>query len=104
MTFYEQFKLLCKEAGISPSRAATEMGISKSSVSVWKNTGSSPNFDTLKKISEYFGKDITFVSTPEKRSYEEIAKVALFGGSADVSDEMWREIKRYAEFIKEKRG
>ena len=29
-------------------------------------------------------------------------KVALFGGSDDVTDEMWEEVKRYAKFIYDK--
>ena len=32
----------------------------------------------------------------------EIAKVALFGGDVDVTDEMWEEVVQYASFIKQK--
>lgn len=30
------------------------------------------------------------------------AKVALFGGDTDVTDEMWEEVKDYAKYIKQK--
>lgn len=31
-------------------------------------------------------------------------KVALFGGDSDVTDEMWQEVKQFAEFVKQKHG
>lgn len=100
MNFYEKFSEQCRKKGISPSKAAALIGISKSSVSVWKNTGSSPNFDTLSKISRFFSLSVDdFLSADEEKT-EEIAKVALFGGDTEVTDEMWNEVKRYAEFIK----
>lgn len=33
---------------------------------------------------------------------EDDIKVALFGGSGDVTDEMWNEVKQFAEFIRKK--
>lgn len=40
---------------------------------------------------------------PDQQSPEEIAKVALFGGDGEVTDEMWNEVKGFVEFIKDKR-
>ncbi len=33
---------------------------------------------------------------------EDDIKVALFGGDSEVTDEMWNEVKRFAEFVKQK--
>ena len=33
---------------------------------------------------------------------EDDLKVALFGGSGEVTDEMWQEVKNFAEFVKNK--
>lgn len=33
---------------------------------------------------------------------EDDIKVALFGGSGEVTDEMWQEVKNFAEFVKNK--
>ena len=53
--FFDSFCELCKAKGVSPSKAALEMGISKSTVSAWKNMGTSPQMALLQKIAEYFG-------------------------------------------------
>lgn len=53
--FYDQYCFLCHQKGVSPSKAALEMGIAKSTVSVWKNRGTAPQAAQLQKIAEYFG-------------------------------------------------
>ncbi len=52
--FYDIYADLCKKKGITVSRAAIEMGISKGTVSVWKNKGTSPQMAQLEKIANYF--------------------------------------------------
>lgn len=52
--FYERYVTLCKEKGVSPSRAALEMGLSKSTVTSWKKTGNIPTGENLQVISNYF--------------------------------------------------
>ena len=60
--------------------------------------------------SQYFGVSIDYLTgktdiknPPDQQSPEEIAKVALFGGDGEVTDEMWNEVKGFVEFIKDKR-
>ena len=38
----------------------------------------------------------------EESQMIETAKVALFGGGKEVTDEMWNEVKRYAQYIKDR--
>lgn len=40
--------------------------------------------------------------TPSTTVTEDDIKVALFGGSGEVTDEMWQEVKNFAEFVKNK--
>lgn len=40
--------------------------------------------------------------TPSPTVTEDDIKVALFGGSGEVTDEMWEEVKNFAEFVKNK--
>lgn len=113
--FYDRFQHICNEAGISPSRAAIECGFNKGSVSFWKKKYENgedvePKLEILKSISEYFGVSIDYLTgktdiknPPDQQSLEEIAKVALFGGDGEVTDEMWNEVKGFVEFIKDKR-
>lgn len=52
--FFDNFLALCEKKGVSPSHAATDMGMNRSIVTFWKN-GTTPKMDTLSKIAEYFG-------------------------------------------------
>ena len=79
-------------------------------VSDWKNKGAVPSAPNLKKIADYFGVSTDYLlgntdikNPPDQQSPEEIAKVALFGGDGEVTDEMWNEVKGFVEFIKDKR-
>lgn len=53
--FYDRYINLCKERGISPSKAAEEIGINKASVTNWKKRGYTPRADLLQRIADYFG-------------------------------------------------
>ena len=53
--FYDLFCMLCKQKNVSPTRAALEIGLSKSTATKWKNSGATPNGETLAKIADYFG-------------------------------------------------
>ena len=48
---YEAFKQKCKEKGYSASSLVTELGISKSNITNWKN-GGNPSYDILIKMSQ----------------------------------------------------
>lgn len=53
--FYEKFIHLCKQKGVSPSRAAVEAGISKSLVTKWRtNKVRYPSADIAEKVAIYF--------------------------------------------------
>ena len=62
----------------------------------------------LKEYLEFkFGRGViegskTTISSETAPSEHEI-KVALFGGEQEVTDEMWEEVKRFVEFIKQKK-
>lgn len=68
MEFYEIYLKLCNEIGVTPSRAALDMGISKVAVTNWKNRGNLPTDANLKKISDYFGVSIDFLKGQSDRS------------------------------------
>lgn len=53
--FYDKFAALCKQKGVSVSRAAIDSGISKSLVTKWKaNRIEVPSPEVLQKLSNYF--------------------------------------------------
>ena len=52
--FYDLFCHLCKEKGVSVTRATVDMGLSRTIGSKWKRTGATPNGETLSRIADYF--------------------------------------------------
>lgn len=52
--FYDKYRQLCKSVGKSPSAVAIELGISKGTVSTWKNLGRTPQVAQLQKVADYF--------------------------------------------------
>lgn len=53
--FYDKFARICKEHGVSPSKAAIDAGLSKSTVTKWKTTpDAQPTGTAIKKLSAYF--------------------------------------------------
>lgn len=64
--FYDIFKQLCEEKGITPTKASTEIGFSKGSVSYWKKKymqgeDAKPDSYTAAKIADYFGVSIDYL-------------------------------------------
>ena len=53
--FYDVYKALCTQRGISLSRAAAEIGLSNATVTKWKKTGAAPSGETLTRVAAYFG-------------------------------------------------
>lgn len=65
LMFYDKFKLLCDQKGVSCNKAATDMGLSNSTPTKWKKTGATPDGATLAKISAYFGVSVGKLLTNE---------------------------------------
>lgn len=54
--FYDKFVQICNERGITPSRAAIEAGLSKSTVTKWKTSpNAKPTGAAIDKLCKYFG-------------------------------------------------
>ena len=68
--FYDRFVQLCSERGVSPSRAAVEAGLSKSTVSKWKTTpDSKPTGAAIAKMTQYFNISISeLMGEPEEKT------------------------------------
>lgn len=108
--FYDNYIRLCNSVDKSPSFVAEKIGLKKSSVTRWKN-GSQPTDATLQKIASYFGVSVGFLvgdmeqkekPTDTRAVSDEDIKFALFG-EIGVSDEDYADVKRYAEFIRNKK-
>lgn len=65
--FYDVFYQLCSERHVTPSKACTEMGLSRSLAAKWKNTGQNPSFEIIPKIANYFGVSTSFLLGEEEK-------------------------------------
>ena len=83
--FYDIFRELCDQHGVSPSKAALDMGINKAEV--------------LQKVAQYFNTsaDALLELPSQPLVTEDALKFALFG-RADVDDDVFDEVKAFAQF------
>lgn len=101
---YKRIEQLCRKSKITVTDLCRECQIPRASLSDYK-MGRIKTLSalTLSKISEYFGITVEYLlNGDETLPNDENLKVALFGSDIEVTDEMWNEIKRYAQFIKER--
>lgn len=104
-TTYDRIKGLCQRKGMTVSRLAIELGFSKSTFSWLKNYPEKKiSTNTAQKIADYFGVSVDYLITgaevlapPAVTDYD--LKVALFNGDTEVTDEMWQEVKNFAEMV-----
>lgn len=59
--FYDLYCELCKKKDVTPTRAALEIGLSKSTPTAWKKQGITPQAAQLQKIADYFGVSVDYL-------------------------------------------
>lgn len=64
--FYDIYVDLCKQKKISPSKAAEENGLNRTSVVKWKN-GTVPSGATLNSFAQYFGVSVDYLLGNEQK-------------------------------------
>ena len=101
---YQRIAELCSNEGITITDMCKLCNIPRASLTDYK-MGRIKTLSalTLSKISEHFSVSVEYLlSGYEKNNPEQDLKVALFGGDTVVTEEMWQEVKRYAQYIKER--
>ena len=106
--FFDRFKRLCDDRGISVYKACTDIGLNRSAVAKWKN-GGKPNGTTASKLADYFGVSTDYllgkenekapVDTDKRSVSDDEIKFALFRGREDITDSMYQEVLSFADFI-----
>ena len=101
---YDLIEELCIKKGISVTKLCKDCKIPRSTLSDYKKGRiKSLSTDTLCKIADYFNVTVGYLcGAPTTAATEEELKAALFGEGVIVTDQMWNEVKNYAEFIKAK--
>ena len=111
--FFERYSALCKEHDETPNSVAKKIGASSGSVTAWKK-GTDPRNATLAKIADYFGVSTDYLLGKEKEKApaesgkrivsDEDIQFALFGGSDEITEKMYEEVKNFAAYVKQREG
>ena len=113
--FYDNFVKACNLHNKAPSAVAIDIGISKATVTGWKN-GSMPSDATLRKLADYFGvspEELTGSTGPaQKKAPADVSNsdtqsegqlmAAFCEGGKDLSEEemavLWQDAKDYIQW------
>lgn len=102
---YERIESLCKENGINITKMCTQAGISRGSLTDLKvGRSKTLNNFTMVKIAEFFNVTTDYLSgltdVKIKTLNDSDLKFALFNETEGITDEMYEEVKWYAEMVK----
>lgn len=114
-TLYDNIMALCESRGIKGGKMCTDVGISKgllTDLKMGRRTGISAV--TAQKIASYFGVSVGYLlghekekaptETSERQVTDEDIQFALFGGSDEITEKMYDEVKKFAAYIKQREG
>lgn len=65
MCFFDKYNALCQSRGKSANAVAKELGLSSGVVTLWKQNGTTPRSETLKKVADYFHVSVDFLTNSE---------------------------------------
>lgn len=88
--FYDLFEQLCAIKGVSVTKATIEIGLSRTIGTKWKNTGATPQGETLNKIADYFGVSTDYLlgkSQSESQITFNDFTYAMFNESKELTEE-----------------
>lgn len=109
--FYDVFVSLCNKKGVAPTRAAIDIGLSKSTPTTWKKRGLTPQGETLNKIAAYFDVSIDYLlgNEPEIRSDTSAVPARKLRSisrleDCEITPEQDEEISNYIDYLLSKRG
>lgn len=112
--FYDRFVQLCSERGVSPSRAALEAGLSKSTVSKWKNSpDSKPTGAAIAKMTEYFHVSISELmgepgekssTTSKENDVLSEVDIAFYDGYRELSEDDKETVRDMVRVMRERRA
>ena len=110
---YKKIDELLKLRGISGAKLSQDLGMSRSFMTeLRKGRAKGVTLDTAKRIAEYFGISVAELAeegpltTPVINAVptREDIKFALFGGSDEITEKMYDEVKKFAAYVKQREG
>lgn len=101
--FADKLKELRAINGLTQAEFAHEFSISNGTIAMWETGKRTPDIETIKRIANYFNVSVDYlVDNDEERHSvsEKDIKFALFHGAEGITDEMYAEVKQFAEMVK----
>lgn len=93
-----------KEKHISQKAVTETLGLSKSSFSSWKSGANESYKKRLPEIAKILGVSVAYLSgesvIKDKSVDDDDLKFALFNGADGITDEMYEEVKQFAEMVR----
>lgn len=93
-----------KSKGLSQQDVADYLGISRQAYCNYENDKREASYETLLQLSEYF--DVSVDELLGRGSKTKVTdsdiRFALFDGADNITDEMYEEVKRFAEYVKQR--
>lgn len=108
MSIGKNIRALREARNITQKELADAIGVTDKAVSTWEKDIKTPRMGSIQKIADYF--NVKKSDIIEERADAEPSaptnstlKFALFGTDGEITDEMLEDVKRYAQFIKERK-
>ncbi len=107
---YKKIDELLKQRGISGSKLSQDLGMSRSFMTeLRKGRAKGITLETARKIADYFGVPVSVLTGAENAPAEPgrgvtdaDIKFALFGGDGEITEEMYQEVRAFADFVKQR--
>lgn len=107
---FDLIEALCKANHTNITAMCRDLNISRSTLTELKQGRSqSLSAATTNKIARHFNVSVSYLlgESEEKNAARAVTddeiKFALFGGADDITDEMFNEVKAYAQFVRERK-
>lgn len=106
---YERIEQLCKNKGISVTKMCREAGVPRANLTELKmGRQQSIGAVAIAKIADYFNVTSDYLVTGKEKApaseetgaSDDDLKFALFGGGGEITDEMFEEVKAFAQWVK----
>ena len=111
MNSVERVKRICKERKIAISKLEKDLGYANGYIGQLRK-GVFPD-DRLAEIAAYLSVSTTFLmtgtekaptETSERQVTDKDIQFALFGGSDEITEKMYDEVKKFAAYVKQREG
>ena len=101
--FSRTLSLLRQERGISQRKAAAQLGISQALLSHYENGIREPGLAFVVKACDYYHVSADYLLGIKPKIDDREVIAALFSDADDITDDMYGDAKRFAEFVKQNR-